>query len=72
MFVDPTKFYPGPGAYKGAEACENKGGHYIVSRYKSPGCAVISRGGPRFDHGDLRRSTEIPGPGNYNASYKMK
>jgi Sperm-tail PG-rich repeat len=40
-------------------------GFILNSRYKSGGCAVISRGGPRFNMGALRTASAIPGPGNY-------
>ena len=63
MFNDPTKKFPGPGAYNGQTASENKGGFYLSSRYKSPGNAVISRQGKRFEDYDMRRSAAIPGPG---------
>jgi hypothetical protein len=56
MFNDPNKKFPGPGAYKVTEVYENRNGHYVISRYKSPGCAIISRQGKRFDHSDMRRS----------------
>jgi len=56
MFWDPTKKFPGPGTYNGLNAYENKNGHYITSRYKSPGCAIISRQGLRFDNKMLRMS----------------
>ena len=52
MFNDPTKLYPGPGSYKN-------------SRYKSPGNAVMSKQGKRFDDNDARRSMLVPGPGQY-------
>ena len=45
MFVDPTKNFPGPGAYSGTGLIGNKTGSYFNSRYKSPGNAVISRSG---------------------------
>lgn len=38
----------------------------MVSRYKSPGNAVISRYGQRFENRDLRKSMDIPGPGSYD------
>jgi hypothetical protein len=56
MFNDPTKNFPGPGSYNGQRTAENKNGFYISSRYKSPGNAVISRSGKRFDDNDMRRS----------------
>jgi hypothetical protein len=63
MFVDPTKNYPGPGAYNGAAATENKNGSIIFSKYKSPGSAVISKTGRRFDNREDRNSMDLPGPG---------
>lgn len=63
MFNDPTKSNPGPGTYNGQTASENKNGFYLASRYRSPGSAVISKNGRRFDNRDMRRSMEIPGPG---------
>lgn len=65
MFNDPTKHFPGPGSYNGAKASENHNGFYISSRYKSPGNAVISRQGKRFEDYDMRRSMAVPGPGMY-------
>ncbi len=65
IFNDPTKQFPGPGAYNGHMACENKNGYYAVSKYRSSGRAVISKSGKRFDNYDYRRSVEIPGPGQY-------
>lgn len=67
MFNDPTKNFPGPGSYNGNLASENKGGHYVSSRYKSPGNPVISRQGKRFEDHDERRTMAIPGPGQYQA-----
>jgi hypothetical protein len=66
MFNDPTKLFPGPGHYNGQKCSENKGGFYISSRYKSPGNAVISRQGKRFEDYDMRRSMAVPGPGQYD------
>ena len=43
----------------------------MMSRYKSPGTAVISKEGRRFDNSALKRSMEIPGPGNYNGAESM-
>lgn len=63
MFNDPTKKFPGPGSYNAQTASENKGGFYLSSRYKSPGNAVISRQGKRFEDYDMRRSAAVPGPG---------
>ena len=63
MFNDPTKKFPGPGSYNAQSASENKGGFYLSSRYKSPGNAVISRQGKRFEDYDMRRSAAVPGPG---------
>ena len=65
MFNDPTKKFPGPGAYNAQTASENKGGFYLSSRYKSPWNAVISRQGKRFEDYDMRRSAAVPGPGQY-------
>jgi hypothetical protein len=73
MFNDPTKSFPGPGQYNGM--VENKNGFCIDSRYKSPGNAVISRSGRRFDQKELRSSMENPGPGTYEGFltfYKTK
>ena len=66
IFHDPTKLFPGPGQYenridKNISAC-------MISRYKSPGTAVISKESKRFDNSALKRSMEIPGPGNYNGA----
>lgn len=48
----------------------------MISRYKSPGSAVISKSGrSRFDNKEIRRSMEIPGPGTYEGQltfYKTK
>lgn len=66
MFTDHTKNNPGPGQY--IRVSGEKGGRnvfYLDSRYKSNGSAVISRSGQRFDNNDLRRSREVPGPGQY-------
>eukprot|EP00347_Sterkiella_histriomuscorum_P008017 403346688 len=73
MFNDPTKQFPGPGHYEGQ--MENKNGMCAFSRYKSSGSAVISKTGQRFDMKDLRRSMEMPGPGQYDGFttfYKTK
>jgi hypothetical protein len=72
MFNDPTKHFPGPGSYNGQKASENHNGHYVSSRYKSPGNAIISRQGKRFDDHDMRRSMLVPGPGQYpNIPHKV-
>ncbi len=65
MFNDPTSSYPGPGQYNAMKAIENRNGFYVYSRYKSPGNAVISRKGQRFDLSRERTAAEIPGPGMY-------
>ena len=65
MFNDPTKLFPGPGSYNAQKTSENKNGFYISSRYKSPGNAVISKQGKRFEDYDMRRSALVPGPGQY-------
>lgn len=65
MFNDPTKKFPGPGQYDGQKTSENKNGFYISSRYKSPGNAVISKQGKRFEDYDQKRTGAIPGPGLY-------
>ena len=73
MFVDPTKNYPGPGTYSGGENNgDNKKGFCLLSKYKSGGNAVISKGKERFDNRDLRRSVEVPGPGQYKAKVDLK
>ena len=46
MFNDPTVKNPGPGSY---DSFIEKNGIILTSRYKTPGRAVISRGGTRFD-----------------------
>lgn len=63
MFNDPTVKFPGPGTYNGHTASENKNGFTVYSKYKSPGGAVISRSGRRFDSKELRNSVNLPGPG---------
>mmetsp|Transcript_21148 Transcript_21148/g.15469 ORF Transcript_21148/g.15469 Transcript_21148/m.15469 type:complete len:136 (+) Transcript_21148:410-817(+) len=65
MFSNPNKSFPGPGQYNELAGYENKNGHYFTSRMKSPGCVVISKQGKRFEDLDLRRSQEVPGPGQY-------
>lgn len=72
MFSDPNKLFPGPGMYDGNKAFENKNGYYLYSKYKSPGNAIISKSGKRFDNRDMRRSMELPGPGQYKASVALK
>lgn len=49
-FQNYTKFVPGPGAYAGNLASENKNGFIANARYKSGGSIVISRGGNRFNN----------------------
>jgi hypothetical protein len=47
IFHDPTKAFPGPGSYDNRIDKDN--GFCVMSRYKSPGTAVISKTGRRFD-----------------------
>mmetsp|Transcript_8246 Transcript_8246/g.7655 ORF Transcript_8246/g.7655 Transcript_8246/m.7655 type:complete len:91 (+) Transcript_8246:417-689(+) len=72
MFQDPTKKFPGPGAYNALSAYENRNGKYVTSRHKSPGNVVIPSYGQRFENFDLRRSQEIPGPGQYVDNFRAK
>ena len=69
MFVDPTKKYPGPGSYNFTIATDNKNGFTLHSKFKSPGAISIAKNGERFDRKDLKRSIEVPGPGNYTANH---
>jgi hypothetical protein len=64
-FIDYQKDNPAPGAYNEMKCVENKKGRYIVSNFKSPGAAVIPNAGNRFDNQMLRRSVDIPAPGQY-------
>lgn len=64
-FQNYSKGLPGPGAYSVKASEGGPTGFILNSRYKSGGCAVISRGGPRFNLSALRTSGAIPGPGNY-------
>ena len=65
MFIDPTKNNPGPGSYNGNLATDTKNGTIFYSKYKSPGSAVISKNGRRFDNTNEKNSMKIPGPGSY-------
>ena len=56
---------PGPGAYSVKASESGPTGFVLNSKYKSGGCAVISRGGSRFNLSSLRTSAAVPGPGNY-------
>jgi hypothetical protein len=64
-FQNHTRGLPGPGAYNVKASEGGPTGFILNSRYKSGGCAVISRGGSRFDRSALRTAGAIPGPGNY-------
>ena len=64
-FQDFTRGLPGPGAYSLKATEGGPTGFIVNSRYKSGGCAVISRGGSRFNTTSLRTASAIPGPGNY-------
>eukprot|EP00347_Sterkiella_histriomuscorum_P017484 403349183 len=65
IFNDATKNNPGPGAYDGNRAMDSINGRTVYSRFKSPGGAIISRTGQRFDNSLDRRSAFEPGPGAY-------
>jgi hypothetical protein len=62
---------PGPGSYNFTNATDNKNGYVFFSKFKSGGATVISRSGKRFDHSALRRSMEVPGPGNYDLNLSI-
>jgi hypothetical protein len=64
-FQNPTRGFPGPGQYTQKASEGGPTGFIVNSKYKSGGCAVISRGGSRFDSSALKTSGAIPGPGNY-------
>ncbi|CDW71854.1 UNKNOWN [Stylonychia lemnae] len=69
MFNDPTVKFPGPGTYDGQAATENKNGYTIYSKFRSPGGAIISKTGERFDLRQHRKSVDIPGPGSYQLTH---
>jgi hypothetical protein len=58
---------PGPGAYDLELLGINNIEHCVVSKFKKFGAPVISRSGKRFNNDYLKRSKEIPGPGQYKS-----
>ena len=75
-FQNFTKGYPGPGTYE-LTATEDKNGFCFVSKYKSStGPKIISSANPnssqRIDMNLMRRSMQVPGPGNYENHDKLK
>lgn len=70
-FQNHTKFVPGPGAYSGNTASENKNGFIANARYKSGGSIAIGRFQGRFNTPSMRPSNQVPGPGNYTLKLEM-
>ncbi len=77
-FQNTTKGFPGPGTYE-LSATEDKSGFCFVSKYKSSTGTkfhVLSSGNltgsDRIDVVMMRRSMQIPGPGNYENHEKLK
>ena len=77
-FQNTTKGFPGPGTYE-MSATEDKSGFCFVSKYKSSTGTkfhVLSAGNltgsDRIDVNMMRRSMQIPGPGNYENHEKLK
>jgi hypothetical protein len=77
-FQNITKGYPGPGTYE-LSATEDKNGFCYVSKYKSSTGTKINQITPgnhnasqRIDVNLMRRSLQIPGPGNYENHEKLK
>jgi Sperm-tail PG-rich repeat len=69
-FQNYTKFVPGPGTYSVKASESNNKGFIVNSRYKSGGCAIISRGSQRFSDPSMK-ATGVPGPGNYHPKGDM-
>lgn len=76
-FQNFTKGYPGPGTYE-MTATEDKNGFCYISKYKSSTGTKINSITPgntnaslRIDVNLMRRSMQVPGPGNYNDNEKL-
>lgn len=77
-FQNHTRGFPGPGTYE-MSATEDKNGFCYVSKFKSstgtkfnmisPGNHTASQ---RIDVNLMRRSLQVPGPGNYDNHEKLK
>lgn len=77
-FQNFTVGFPGPGTYE-LKATEDKDGYCGVSKYRSSLYTkmheAISKnlvGSGRIDMNMMRRSMQIPGPGTYEDSQKLK
>ena len=77
-FQNFTKNYPGPGTYE-MNATEDKNGFCFISKYKSSTGTKINSITPgnhnasqRIDVNLMRRSMQVPGPGNYDDHEKLK
>ena len=77
-FQNTTKGFPGPGTYE-LSATEDKSGFCFVSKYKSSTGTkfhVLSQGNltgsDRIDVNMMKRSMQVPGPGNYENHEKLK
>jgi hypothetical protein len=77
-FQNFTKHFPGPGTYE-LNATEDKNGFCFISKYKSSTGTKINTISPgnhnasqRIDVNLMRRSMQVPGPGNYEDHEKLK
>ena len=75
-FQNTTRGFPGPGTYE-LSATEDKSGFCFVSKYKSSTGTkfhVLSSGNltGRIDMNLMKRSMQVPGPGNYENHEKLK
>lgn len=77
-FQNFTRGFPGPGTYE-LTATEDKNGFCFVSKFKSSTGAKINYLNPtnhnasqRIDVNLMRRSLQVPGPGNYENHEKLK
>lgn len=75
-FQNFTKGFPGPGTYE-LTAAEDKNGFCYVSKYKSSTGTKINsttnaNSSQRIDVNLMRRSMQVPGPGNYEVNEKLK